>query len=151
MDLERIMAVCSCETACFNLGHSRTAGGQSVLSSAGKNCCGCWIGAVISRIRHPPGIRTCSDQAVGTVYGGASVSDDVLVLFSAPYTIPDTGLIPEGAACRVVICGRFAVKGSSFVWSGGVDARTCLVVASGHERGLGSQCLLDLSHSPCGE
>ena len=30
----------------------------------------------------------CSGQAVGTVYGGASVSDDVLVLFSAPYTIP---------------------------------------------------------------
>ena len=50
--------------------------------------CGCCMGAVISRIHHPPGIRMCSGQAVGTVRGGASVSDDVLVLFSAPYTIP---------------------------------------------------------------
>ena len=50
--------------------------------------CGCWIGAVISRIHHPPGIRMCSGQAVGTVHGGASVSDHVLVLFSAPCTIP---------------------------------------------------------------
>ena len=41
----------------------------------------------------------------------------------------------------VIICSRFAVKGNSFVWSGGVGARTCLVVASGRGRRLCMRCV----------